>query len=315
MLPREAQGLNIAVSVYYDVLLVRGLEATSRHGIVEVKSSQWRGLRTWRYRLADLPGGYELILWDTRRGALRSARPPALTAGWEAQPLEFDEASFLIRYYPTPDEPFFENFSAEEQALRLSEVFENGASTFPVEGYEDRLSEFHFNVGTMMLAAGVFHSVVRLSLMSQERFVSVVEDGLKVHNEQLIEPGGVDRNVPGWQLSWFLFSKILKIYVEKLGVPYLVVERGEPGRIWVCRESGCREQQTNDYILKTLELVFIPEKDDVVVKVIEENLLKIGEILKAEPQNEKLIPYLRILWRREEENIDEKSFWRSIQLH
>ncbi|MEM4455541.1 MAG: hypothetical protein QXT28_12560 [Thermofilaceae archaeon] len=302
MLPRQARNLNIATSVYYEVLMVRNLEVASKYGILDVKPSQWRGLRTWRYKLADAPGAYELVLWDQRRGALKPEKP-VMTPYGEPAMLEFDEAVFLIRYYPHPSEPCFEDFSVEEQALRLSEIFENGSASFPAEGFEDRLSELHFNVGLMMLAAGVFHSAVRLSLMSQERFVSIAEEGVELLGKQLVEPGGTDRNVAGWQLSWKLFSKVAKVYVEQLGKPYAVVERVEPGRIWICGELGCVENESNDYLLRTVEVIFIPEKEDFVINAIEESLRKIEEEVgtRPPPSDGKLIPYIQVLWREGKE--------------
>lgn len=298
MLRGQARSPDIATSLYYEFLVVRGLKSESKHGIIEVKPSQWRGLRSWRYRLADAAGAYELVLWDQRRGVLNAPETSSIRFG-EPLKLEFDEAIFLIRYFPHPDEPCFDDFAVEEQSLRLSEVFANGSALFPVDGFEDRLNEFHFNVGLMMVAAGVFHGVVRLSLMSQERFVSVAEDGITLLGRQIVKPGEVDRNVPGWQLSWRFFSKIAKVYVENLSTPFMIVERDEPGRLWTCRTSGCHESLTKDYLLKTLEIIFLTEKDEYIVEVIQKILDEISFESASETgsSSEKGVSRFRVLWR------------------
>lgn len=289
--------LNTALHVYFDSVLVRRTDLGKKHGILEVSPSRWRALPSWRYRLDDSLGGYELVLWNQRRTALS----PTDVRGASKNRLrvEFDEVLFLIKYYPHPDESLFENFSVEEQMLRLGEVFKYGESVFPLEKKRDMLSAHHFTVGTLMLAAGVFHSVLRMSITSQDRFLSIAERGVRVMDRLLVKPGDFDRSVPGWEISWKLCSKIVRVYREHLGLPYMVVELLEPGKIWRCYEHGCEDEESAEYLMRILEIIFLPVREEYLVEMIEKNIEKTAQELKARAvrYNDRVIPRLRILWK------------------
>ncbi|MEM3944621.1 MAG: hypothetical protein QXJ59_11100 [Thermofilaceae archaeon] len=298
MLGDEAgHDLNAAVCIYFEPLLVRCTNLLRKYGVLEVKASQWRGLQSWRYRIEEALGGYELILWGQRRTALTRA----LTRSEPGKPpkVEFDEAVFLVKYYPHPDEPYFEDFSVEEQALRLSEVFNNGESIFPVEKHQDKLEGYHFTVGTLMLAVGVRHGFLRLSITSQERFVSIAEEGVKVLDRLVVEPNGIDRNVPGWDLSWKLFSAIAKVFKYYLGKPYMIVEFLEPGKLWRCKGEGCREEEAPEQVVRILEFIYVPVKEAYLVELIEESVERTAQSIRAhiKQYSGRTLPCIRVLWK------------------
>lgn len=242
--------------VYFKLVLVddimRQLEPAGLRRLGEAKYSYGRA---WRYQVEGAMGVYELVEWDVQRSLLRADLPhlPAL---------EFSGPIFLMRYYPHPDEEVFEEFSAREQLLRLSPYFNYGESPCPVlDSAEKEFDPTLFNVGTMYILVDDALGIVRLGAYSQDRFVSVVEDGVWVSNVCLVPPGGRDRNVPGWELTWKLFERVARVYRRVVGELHTVAGGVSGGRVWNCNQNNCVEQESGEVKLKLLEFIFLASSD------------------------------------------------------
>lgn len=189
----------------------------------------------WYFWLHDVSGVYELKLdkITTENGR--------------------ENSTFFLRYYPDIEEDTFEDFSCQEQILRMGELFDQGMVNIPenaevcpccggkFEAHHDHCHEHVENVPRpkgipnlifrRQLPKELFQiglisftfrgdAIVKVQISTQDRYLSYAEDGVKItdalgQEHELVEPGGVDRNVAGLELShrfhYFLVNKLLRV--------------------------------------------------------------------------------------------------------
>ena len=283
------------LNVYYRLVLTM-TEDLTRYGFQSVIQVSWRGNEAWRYKPTSRKGGYELILWDKRYSSIKSIKQPQLPS------LDFFNYTFILRYYPHPDEEIFEDFSINEQLVRLSECF-GEEEIFPKDSCSNNIDETLFTTGTLNLSINELEGIVRLSLLSQDRFTSILEEPVIINNNILRNQGEIDRNVPGWSLSWEFYRNLLNIYISKLGKPWLVVAYAEPGTLWKCSKTGCNTETTSSTLLKNIETIFAASRNPQTISLLEEALEEtIKEKLKTTVKSLDTIelPYIRILVKNDE---------------
>jgi hypothetical protein len=144
-----------------------------------------------------IPGWY---LWsEERKGAF-------LLELLRLRPLNdrFVAAYFLIRYYPSPDEAEFHDFAPREQEARLSPFFDQTGT--PKFESQEHIHESSFAIGNLNLEINRGLNLLKLKLFSQDRWREVRDDLPQGEGTGVLE---IHRNVPGWELSWILFDKLL----------------------------------------------------------------------------------------------------------
>jgi hypothetical protein len=129
-------------------------------------------------------------------------------------------AEFVVRYYPSPEEPSFDDFAFIERETRLGHSFDHTGTPF-FEKQND-IHESLFTVGQFHLAFDKGLDVASLSISSQDRWIEIVKNGPPAKTDdrqgsEVVSGEGKARNVPGWELSWYLFDKLLLsfCYVHK----------------------------------------------------------------------------------------------------
>jgi hypothetical protein len=195
-------------------------------------------------------------------------------------------AEFIVRYYPSPEEPSFNDFAFIERETRLGPSFDHTGT--PFFGKQDELHESLFTVGKFHLAFDKGLDFASLSISSQDRWIEIAKnrEGGKVIPEE-----AKVRNVRGWELSWHLFDKLLLgfCYVHKsfpfglalteypatiyhIYAPDQVVEAHEPEVYGRTIEAGVLLQSVKGAIdpgvLKETFLQSVPlslKKDEVLV--------------------------------------------------
>lgn len=120
-----------------------------------------------------------------------------------------------IKYYPHPAEPVFEEFSVIERLLRLGPAF--GEQDVPTPVSSRQLRPGSFTVGFIECAVQDKRALTWLSLWAPDRWVEIREAGLAVARfpgdmTQVLPPGGRDRSVPGWALTWPLFPPLVAAF-------------------------------------------------------------------------------------------------------
>jgi hypothetical protein len=187
-------------------LLARGLGATevARRTTLARASEVWGGDEpldrpAWYVWLSGTPGAYKLDLAEA--GVL-----PA--GGWRAR--------FTIRYYPSPAEPVFPGFSAEERDVVRSGLLDvtgtpriDAASTIP---------HALFGVGSMEWGVDAARDATFVGLSALDRVVAREGDGR------------VARDVPGWRLGAGLVSTFAGLHAQ--------IERQAVRRILLSRQPG-----------------------------------------------------------------------------
>ncbi len=202
----------------------------------------------WYLWLHEHPGCYELSLLD-------------------GQSNDADQVSrFLIRYYPEPTDPVFDQLAIAEQVVRLSELFDDSPIR-PVEGSEcacshgchhdhtherikgiprladrARMNRSLFSIGELSFRF-CNGELCEVSLSSQDRLIQYSTSGIAVPSAngstQLVLPGGLDRNLPGWELAKHLFDLLVDELLPGMG--WHADQRlrtNQPGQVFYWGEGG-----------------------------------------------------------------------------
>ena len=191
---------------------------------------------TWYFWLNAMQGVYELKL---REASLQG---------------DLEISSLDIRYYPSIDEDVFESFACREQLLRVSDLFDDGPVEIPDnpdvcpccggDVHDEEHEQHHCHGHRAMRAKGIPKLVLRkqfpkdafvigsmecalkdrlesIKISSQNYYREYVAEGIKMPDAQgelveLVAPGGLDRNVPGLELTKifaeFFINKFLNAF-------------------------------------------------------------------------------------------------------
>jgi hypothetical protein len=130
------------------------------------------------------------------------------------------KAEFVLRYYPSPEEPLFEDFAFTEREVRLGPYFDHTGT--PLFEKQNDIHESLFAVGNLVLDFDKGLNFAILKISSQDRWIEIVKEGPIVEADyrqtiDVVPEGTIARNVPGWELSWRFFDKLLLgfCYVHK----------------------------------------------------------------------------------------------------
>jgi hypothetical protein len=170
----------------------------------------------WYLWTRDRKGAYYLHLiatepTDAKSDAMRLY--PNKRVVWIASDL-------ILRYYPSPEESLFDEYAFVERQVRLGPCFDHIGT--PFFDKQDSIHKSFFVVGTLHLAFDRGLNFARLGISSQDRWVEILKGGPVVRTDyrrtiEVLPEGSVMRNVPGWELSWCFFDKLLLgfCYVHK----------------------------------------------------------------------------------------------------
>ncbi len=202
-------------------------------GLVGV-SQVWTEGPAWYLWLEGSPGAYGLELVDA--SSVDQSGP------------EVVQGLFTVRYYPSPDEPVFSGFSAQEQALVQGAGFDqSGTPRFEaLSGIPPQC----FVVGTLQLALqpDAEWALFELSALETCRYVITPGPG---------QPSELARQVPGRSLCYRLFRPLLGLYA--------FTSRHTPIRARLCQFLGMEQVEADGEIswrnadgvsLQSLEVLF-----------------------------------------------------------
>jgi len=122
------------------------------------------------------------------------------------------EGRFAVRYFPGTDDPELDDYSCAETLLRLGPLFDH-TGTPNLKG-QDRMDDSCFVAGYLDFKTDTERNFLEIECIAPNRWKDVRVDGLylkTLENIQYtaVEPGGIDRNVPGWDRAFFLFDKLV----------------------------------------------------------------------------------------------------------
>jgi len=236
------------------ILLFFDKPACDRIGFTKIRASIGK-MPGWYFWTKDREGAYYLQLVDTE---FTEAESEEKGPSQNERPVWF-VSDFILRYYPSPKEPLFEEYAFVERQVRISPCFDY--TGIPFFGRQDSIHKSFFVVGTLHLAFDRGLKFARLGISSQDRWVEILKGGPVVRTDyrrtlEVLPEGSVMRNVPGWELSWCFFDKLLLsfCYVHKC-CPIALRLSKSPGVIYYIDPDGVatevQDHTLHEWILGT----------------------------------------------------------------
>lgn len=159
------------------------------------------GLPGWNLWFDDCAGAYQMALAKAEYGRSRSEEPSEWIAG-----------RWVVKYFPPANEAALDEFSTIETLARLGPLFDATGTTTPAG--REQLDEDLFIVGYVDVRIGRDRNYMEMTGVSQNRWREIRPEGLYLDTEEkppveVVAPGDIDRNVPGWALTFFFYDKLL----------------------------------------------------------------------------------------------------------
>jgi len=163
---------------------------------------------------------------------------------------------FNLQYFPALDETVLEAFSIEENIIRQEPSFEQ--SLRKDHDVASALKSL-FIIGHIVLVCDAGEKYLGLSFWAPRRWREVRKNGLYITRGdgtivEAVQPGGVDRNVPAFALSWPFFDKLVLTVGYHLGrSPLGVVLKTWKTPVWEMDERNrwrpLQGQETEEHLL------------------------------------------------------------------
>ncbi|MCD6153656.1 MAG: GTP-binding protein [Syntrophobacterales bacterium] len=201
--------------------------------------------RGWTFRIKGQKGIYCLQYGGSNQGG----------SVW-------NHGTFYIQYFPAMDEDVLDSFSIRENILRQDPLFEQLLrERLP----EDDPVDSQFIVGKLVLSVDNEEENLFLSLCAPEKWREILRNGLDLprNNGAVVEAvpmGGIDRDVPAYDLSWPLFDKIiLTVAYHFKQHPFLVTLKKRPAQVFeITDKNHCYSRQARDIEELCLSVGFGP---------------------------------------------------------
>jgi hypothetical protein len=213
-------------------------------------------LPSWLLWLKERKGAYELELNEWK--LIKRPAPRGKNGG------DY-RGGFALRYFPHPEEPVFDAYSVYERIIRLSDVFDDTGT--PKYAVRETIDPSYFTVGNLECYLDASNAALRMILEAQELWASYRVKGLTVSKNgtpvHVLDPGERDRNLPGWDLCWPFFKKLVKAFCH--------VNETSPSQVWLLNAPGrvfydeggdeLRSEYSWSHVLRRLEVDLIFASD------------------------------------------------------
>ena len=226
----------------------------------------------WYFWLAGVAGVYEFGLKDCN----------------EADGIE--KSTFMLKYYPDPDEETFDDFSCSEQIIRMSPYFDNSVINIDQEEHEScpccagghhvhehgkeckmnllmrrskgipkLLKRSHLQPSLFLIGEVEFvmkqDMLLNSTLVSQTEFIQFSEEGLYAGRGdqvyELVGKGAVDRKVKGLNLCRAFYEFLVETLFGAISIkPIGEQTRSTTGLISYQRKDGSYRNQWSDSVEK-----------------------------------------------------------------
>lgn len=193
---------------------------------IEAVSQIWGEVPAWYMWLSDAHGVYRLQLAE----ATNQEKNPANKQGF-----------FSIKCYPFNNSAVFNTFSYEEQVLSRSGFFDDTHT--PRFEENERISDSLFNVAGMEYRVTRDDTMACFSLESLDslRYIYTAETEQHfdlIGKRRSYRKGEVGRSVPGWQLGYPVFDRLLCMYA--------FYSKAKPIRVRITRSPGFEYSHTGE---------------------------------------------------------------------
>jgi hypothetical protein len=233
-----------------------------KHAIgLEAVSPVWGDQPAWYFWIEDVPGAFSLHLEH------------ASTENRGNQ--EWGNGIFSIKHYPHPRQEVFKAFSFQEQCFVRSEYFDRTHT--PCFEYKDKIPATLFNVATMQYRAGpddgpALFSLESLDVMRVSCQQQSVQKYAMLGKNRAFKRGETDRTVPGWELGFTLFDRLLSLYSFYSKIkPLRVLITRSPGFEYTF--DGSQKMQcvdAADLSIYSLDVLFASKKQEAADPAIKD---------------------------------------------
>jgi len=260
------------------------------------------GPPAWYFWIDSAPGVHELRLEDT---FIRDSKGRELCTGL-----------FAVRFYPFPNNEIFDHFSFEEQIFIQSPFFDD--SNTPKFEYYTEIPDLLFKVAILEFTLDSENNQALFKLESLDRIRTIFHKEIILEcrpfkKKRRFHKGEKDRDVPGWDLGYSLYDRILGLYANYSKTqPYRIIMTRETGFEFVYDgNNSLQSYTTNDAKLNVLAVVFageakrdqvqsdelIPEEtNDVNKEVIFDRCFPCGHPHELNTQSLSSLPSLNKQW-------------------
>ncbi|MBW1898026.1 MAG: hypothetical protein JRI61_03090, partial [Deltaproteobacteria bacterium] len=216
--------------------------------------SSTRGLFFW---ISQAPGVYYLQLEE------------AFDDYWESDDLA--GGIFSIKCYPYNHEKVFQSFSFEEQSFIQSNFFDKTHT--PKFELKDRIPETLFNVATFELtmdsqdnlALFTFEGLDSMRICYNQETLQIYHE---IKKEKKYKAGDKGRDVPGYELGYLLFDRLLSLYSFYSKIkPERVLLTRSPGFEYIYDSNNRFQCVDKDEVsIDTLHVLFAQNGDSKMIK-------------------------------------------------
>ena len=228
-------------------------------------SQVWGEQPAWYFWIENAPGAFSLQLEHAATDQ----------TGHE----QWGNGIFVIKHYPHPGREVFNNFSFQEQCFVRSEYFDRTHT--PRFEYKEKIPATLFNVATMEYLTGPDDGPAIFRLESLDRMrVSCKQQSLQKYamlgRNRVFKRGETDRNVPGWELGFTLFDRLLSLYsFYSKTKPLRVLVTRSPGFEYVFGESpNLQCVDASDLNIYALEVLFASQDQVAADPAIEDLMIR-----------------------------------------
>jgi len=207
---------------------------------LEAVSQVWGDKPAWYFWISQAPGVYYFQLEE------------AFDDYWESDDLA--GGIFSIKCYPHTQGKYFQSFSFEEQSFIQSNFFDHTHT--PLFEHKEKIPKTLFNVATFELT---IDSQENLALFTFEGLdsmrISYNQEMLQsypaIKKEKQFKAGEKGRDVPGFELGYLLFDRLLSLYS--------FYSKTKPTRVLLSRSPGF------EYVYDTNHTFQCLDTDDISI--------------------------------------------------
>jgi len=231
---------------------------------MEGVSQIWGEAPAWYLWFSDAQGAYRLQLAD----AITDENRPVNKQGF-----------FSIKCYPFCNTTVFDTFSFEEQVLSRSHLFDDTHT--PRFEEKERIPDSLYNVAALEYRVTQDDTMACFTLDSLDTLRCIypeetVQDFDLIGKSRCYRQGEIGRSVPGWQLGYPVFDRLLCMYA--------FYSKAKPVRVRITRSPGFHYVHTRDQSFACLNApdtqrwtasVFFstPNRPDMKVRLDEPDIL------------------------------------------
>jgi len=221
---------------------------------LEAVSQVWGEQPAWYFWIENIPGAFSLQLENASTEKTGNA--------------EWGNGIFSIKHYPHPRQEVFKDFSFQEQCFVRSEYFDRTHT--PRFEYKESIPATLFNVASMEYLAGpddgpALFSLESLDVMRVSCKQPSVQKYAMLGKNRVFKGGEIDRKVPGWELGFTLFDRLLSLYsFYSKTKPLRVLITRSPGFEYVFDgNQNMQYEDASDLSIYSLDVLFTSQNQAV----------------------------------------------------